>query len=406
MAERNSPPSWAPDSSNGDTSLTDRVRALRLGDRLSNAKTGGGPAVWLPWLLCLLLAVAWVYLGSRWYGGGLSAPRSASKGETAIVEASPELVTPPAESTELTGTDRTVLPGKGYIIPARRVSISPIEVSGRIVELNIEEGKRVAAGFVLAQIDPTSFEADLKDAEAQRDLAKARYDELQQAIPIRIDRAHADLAEVEQQLQRLQLDYDRDYRLYSQGTLARSEFEATKFEFQATQERLNKFEQELKLLEKTRESQLAQVQAEWDAAEARVQRSRFRYDNCWIRAPINGTILTKEAELGNLINPVVGGISTSLCDMADLTELEVEIDVQERDLAKIHLDQACHVKTDAYPGEIFEAYVDRLMPIANRAKGAVPVRVKIIVPPDKDGKLKPEMGATVLFLDKYSDNTR
>jgi hypothetical protein len=85
--------------------------------------------------------------------------------------------------------------------------------------------------------------------------------------------------------------------------------------------------------------------------------------------------------------------------MADLSDLEVDLNVQERDISTVFKGQKCKVRTLAYPDRIYDGYVSRLMPIADRAKGAVPVRVKIAIPADEEGVyLKPEMNATVTFL--------
>ena len=91
--------------------------------------------------------------------------------------------------------------------------------------------------------------------------------------------------------------------------------------------------------------------------------------------------------------------SYSLCEMADLSDLEVELKIQERDVSKIFKGQKCKIRAEAWPDRVYEGYVSRLMPIADRGQGAVPVRVKISVPPEEEGVyLKPEMGAVVTFL--------
>ena len=113
---------------------------------------------------------------------------------------------------------------------------------------------------------------------------------------------------------------------------------------------------------------------------------------------MDGTILKKNAEVGNIVNSIAFNGSYSLCDMADLCELEVEVTVQERDLAKVFTGQKCTVYTEAYPERKYEGEA-RIMPIADRSKGAVPVRVKLAkIPREEEGLyLKPEMGAMVIF---------
>jgi len=134
--------------------------------------------------------------------------------------------------------------------------------------------------------------------------------------------------------------------------------------------------------------------------EARVRKAKWQLDNCTIRAPVSGTILKKTAELGNLVSASsFNATAMSLCDMADLGDLEVELDITERDIGKVVVGQPCRIRAEAFPDRTYQGRVDRVMPIANRAKGAVPVRVKVTVPKDEEGKfLKPEMGAIVTFL--------
>ncbi|MCO6456426.1 MAG: efflux RND transporter periplasmic adaptor subunit [Pirellulaceae bacterium] len=128
-------------------------------------------------------------------------------------------------------------------------------------------------------------------------------------------------------------------------------------------------------------------------------KAQWRLDNCTIRAPVSGTILRKNAEEGNIVNPVAFNGSYSLCEMADLADLEVELNIQERDIARVFRNQRCEVRAEAFPDRVYQGFVSRLMPIADRAKGAVPVRVKLNVPKDEEGVyLKPEMGAIVAFF--------
>ena len=115
--------------------------------------------------------------------------------------------------------------------------------------------------------------------------------------------------------------------------------------------------------------------------------------------PISGTILKKNAEEGNVVNTIAFNGSYSLCEMADLSDLEVDLSIQERDVARVFKNQKCKVRAEAYPERTYEGDVSRLMPIADRAKGAVPVRVKLTVPAVEEGVyLKPEMGVNVSFL--------
>jgi multidrug resistance efflux pump len=148
-----------------------------------------------------------------------------------------------------------------------------------------------------------------------------------------------------------------------------------------------------------RQERIELARAEVRQAEADLAKVQWRLDNCTIRAPISGTILKKNAEEGNVVNPVAFNGSYSVCDLADLADLEVDLSIQERDIARVRVGQRCQVRPEAFTDRVYEGVVSRLMPIADRAKGAVPVRVKLRVPADEEGVyLKPEMSAVVSFL--------
>jgi multidrug resistance efflux pump len=154
-------------------------------------------------------------------------------------------------------------------------------------------------------------------------------------------------------------------------------------------------------------SEIEQARAKLKLAQADLVEADRQLTFCDIRAPVTGTILTKKAEKGNYISPGGFNVSSSLCEMADLADLEIELDIQERDIARVKAGQKCIVMPEAFARDDefkskhpdgYEAVVDRLMPIANRGKGAIPVRVKLKVPKDEEGVyLKPDMGVIVQF---------
>jgi multidrug resistance efflux pump len=135
--------------------------------------------------------------------------------------------------------------------------------------------------------------------------------------------------------------------------------------------------------------------------EAKARLASAEQDLQWttVVAPIRGSILVKRAEVGNTVRPEAfsNGLSASLCDMADLTKLEVDVDVSERDLNLVFKGQECEIRTEAPSDTVYKGRVVRLMPEANRSKASISVRVQIDVPPG-DQHLRPEMRARVTFL--------
>ena len=152
------------------------------------------------------------------------------------------------------------------------------------------------------------------------------------------------------------------------------------------------------------------AQAQVDSIEAELVKAKWRLDNCLVKAPASGIILNKKAEEGNMVNPAAFNVSANLCEMANLTQLEVDLTIQERDFAKIKPRMECNVMPEAYRNSKeflakypkgYTAFLSRAMPQADRAKGAIPVRVKVDIPDNEQGVyLKPDMRVEVTFYEK------
>jgi HlyD family secretion protein len=293
------------------------------------------------------------------------------------------------------------LESKGYVTPAHQILVSP-QVSGRLTKLYVEEGRRVAQGDVLGEIETTEYRADFQRAQATHDLCRQRLLELENGSrPEEIDQAKAELAESEAQLVQLESEWRRGSQLVLGKVITTQDYELIDSRYRMMQRRVDRLRLSLKLAtDGPRLERIEVARAEVKQAEADVAKTKWRLDNCRILAPISGTILKKNAEEGNIVNPIAFNGSYSVCEMADLSDLEVSLDVQERDIARVFKGQKCRVRAvDAFPDRNYEGVVARLMPIADRAKGAIQVRVRLQVPADEEGVyLKPEMGVTVSFL--------
>lgn len=391
-------------------SLRDRVEALRLPDKV-DATGDNRRAAWLPWALCILLAAGSMSLAIRVYSGRVSTvkPTAAADAPAVVTDnrgASPSEPSVVVKDTALpAAAGAVVLESKGYIIPAHLISVSPIEVGGRVIELFVEEGKRFKKGEVLAVLDRTGYEQEVLEATGLVKAAEARAAELTEKEQLRdVQKATADMREAESRVRQSKLDFERNMNL-PDAAQSKSDKEKAEMEYRAAEQRAASLRSVLEMTTDRLKAKQAAALADVAAARARYERAKWRLDNCTIRAPIDGTILTKKAELGNLVNPLAfGATSGSICEMADLSDLEVELDITERDVSKIQKGMPCTVRVEAYPGRPYSGVVDRLMPTANRAKGAVPVRVKVSVPKDEEGVyLKPEMGAVVAFLQPKKD---
>jgi multidrug resistance efflux pump len=376
------------------TSLSDRVRSLRLPQQTGNP---GSRSSWLPWALCSLFALS---TGALAYWS-FTRPESDKQREN-VKDVEPSKGTGTRTNNAVASSGEVVLERKGYIIPAHLILLSP-KVSGVIEKLHIVEGMRVQKDQVLAELEVTDYKSDYDRSRATALAAWQRFLELYTGNREQeIRQAKAELEEMEANLKQLYLDWKRNTRLQSNSALAAKDYELAESQYRAMDRRVEKMRQAYGLmLEGARSEKIEAAWADVEQAEADVVKAKWRLDNCTVRAPVSGTILSKKAEIGNLVNPVAFAGSLNLCEMADLSDLEVEMSIEERDVSKVFKDQLCRVRPEAFPDQVYEAFVSRLMPTADRAKSAIPVRVKLTVPKDEEGVyLKPEMGVVVSFLKK------
>lgn len=397
--------------------LVSRVQQLRLDNQLGAAKAGRGGSGWLPWVLCALLAGTWATVAIRTYRNAPAAAAGAAvpTGEAASTTAAPSEASD-SNTTAAPEAGTIQLEVKGYLVPAHQLAVSPIDVGGRIVELNVLEGKLFKEGDVLARIEDTNYRRGVDEAAAMVASAHRKLESSQARLAeLKPDSVRkVEVMEVESSLREaeaLRNRADNDLKRYQNipGTIAAKELVQAEADFRSNAAKVERLKATLQLLvEGPRKERIAAgeadvkaSQAEVRAAEARLAQAQWKLDNCIIRAPITGTILSKKAELGNLVNPLAFNAgSGAVADMADLADLEADLEIPERDISKIQVGQPCRIKADAFPNRTYRGVVDRIMPIANRAKSIVNVRVKVKLPEDEvpGTYLKPEMGAVVSFL--------
>ncbi len=385
-----------PPPENGDDDLSQRVESLRLPQHVGAGGSGGGR---LSWVLCLLLAGSTAALGYLLYIERTKPGRAAEETERAAKNSA---AAPPArESADATASSgNVVLEAKGHIIPAHQILVSP-KVGGMVVKMRIVESDKVKKGDVLAELEDTEYRADRDRAKAMLESAKEQLAELQRGNrPEEIEQARAELAESQAQLVQLEADFKRTAELVAKRVQSQEEYDAALSRYKAMERHVQRLKLALSLMEEgPRIERINIAKAAVGQAEAELAKAQWRLDNCVIRAPVSGTILKKNAEEGNLVNPIAMQGNFSLCEMADLSDLEVDLKILEREISKVHKGQKCKIRADAYPNRVYEGYVSRLMPTADQGKAAIPVRVKVIIPANEEGVyLKPEMGVLVSFL--------
>jgi multidrug resistance efflux pump len=400
-------------SDNGSSTLKDRVRSLRLAERNGGRGRASRGGV-LSWSLCVILLMTTAAFGYRAYRVA-PAVVSPTTAEAPRVEA-PAPTTASADTpTTVASSGDVVLQQKGYVIPVHQVQVSP-KVGGMIIWIDprFEEGQFFKKGDVLARLEDVDYKAERDHARQALAAAIQRRKEMDQNRDEEIEQAKKDLEESKATREQMMLDLNRNRKLIGTAAVSQSDYERAKFGYDAMARRVEKLKAAYELMCKgQRDEKKAAADADIKAAEADLEKAEWRLGNCLIKAPISGTVLSKKAEEGNIVNPAAysSGISASLCDMADLRDLEIDLTVQERDIAQVEKNQRCFVMPEAFQNHKpflkghpkgYPGHVSRLMPIADRSKGAVPVRVRIKredIPEEEAGVfLKPDMGVLVSFL--------
>jgi RND family efflux transporter MFP subunit len=261
-----------------------------------------------------------------------------------------------------------VLQATGYVTARRQATVSA-QITGTLTEVLIEEGDRVKKDQVLARLDDSEYKAALDTAVAQ---AKA---------------AHALVNQFQAQLSQNLRDAARDDELVKQGLVSR----------QVT-------EQARTLADSTR-AQLVSQQRQAVAADAEVVEAQVNYDYCVVRAPFDGVITTKDAQVGEIISPFsTGGFTrTGVGTIVDMDSLEVDVDVNEAYIGRVTPKMTAEAVLDAYPDWRIPAHVIAIVPAADRGKATVKVRVAM---EQKDARIVPDMGVRVSFLEAKQSTVR
>ncbi|HZZ78858.1 MAG TPA: efflux RND transporter periplasmic adaptor subunit [Gemmataceae bacterium] len=404
--------------------LSERVRSLRLAD--NGDTNGSGWRSWIPWAVCGLLFCATTVFAMEALSPisddlikTIAKERGLDVGAVPAAAANPgSLMLPGSAGPSASASSGDIaLESKGYIIPFKLIQVSP-KITGTVLKLNIKEGNHVQKGFVLAELEDVEFKSDYLHCVASARAAKARIDELKIYRDEEIRQAKADMDEAAAQLQQMLLKFNRTLKLKERNAVAIEDYEAAVSSHDSMKARVERLRLSYELLQKgPRDAKIAAAEGDYHQAEADVLKAKWRFDNTRILAPITGVILSKKTEEGNLVNPSAfsSGLSASLCEMADLYDLEVDLSIAERDIAKVFDKQECRLHAEAFPDRLYRGYVSRIMPTADRSKASVPVRVCVQFPAlDRKGQplpkeqqgefLRPDMGAIVTFLNRKATN--
>lgn len=263
---------------------------------------------------------------------------------------------------------RAILNGSGYVTARRRATVSS-RITGKVVEVLVDEGMSVTKGQVLARLDDSTARAMLNLAMAQ------------------LESARAQLAETEVRIHEADLALGRQRQLADEGVVAAADLDAARAQADALRARL------------------AASRREVAVAEQQVALRLTDLADTVIHAPFSGKAISKDAQAGEMISPVSAGggfTRTGICTIVDMTSLEIEVDVNESYINRITDGQPVEAVLDAYPGWTIPAHVITTVPTADRQKATVLVRLGF---DQLDPRLLPDMGVKVTFLRPADDNS-
>lgn len=252
------------------------------------------------------------------------------------------------------------LTATGYVVAQRQAAIAS-KATGRLEYLGVEEGDEVQHGQLIAQLEHDDVDAALARARANLSMAEAT---LEQRL--------AELAET-------RLNYDRQKDLLAKKLISQSDFDIAEARF------------------KSSGAAVAAARAQIEVARAEVTAAEVDVENTRIRAPFAGTVLTKNADVGEMVAPFAASANSrgTVVTIADMRSLEVEADVSEANIQRVQQGQPCEIILDAFPDMRYPAYVHKIVPTADRAKATVLTKIRF---KERDSKVLPEMSAKVHFL--------
>lgn len=293
----------------------------------------------------------------------------------------------------------------GFIVPRTKVVLSP-QVGGIVSRVVLpEEGQTVQTGELLFEIDDSRYKAEYLQARAAADTAKAQFEELDKGHE-KEEKDHArallDQAKVQEEI--ACREYDRANRLFP-SSIGQAEYDRALSSYRDARMAVKVQKAHCDLIHKhTREEKIAAARAEMDRTQAALDRAKYFLDKTRIYAPADSenkprvfTVLQRNVNPGESIQADL--VYTALCTLADLREMEAEVDVQERDLRLVAKDAPCEIIPDAYPDRLYKGHLRRMQPMVNRQRGVVQTRIAIESP---DGYLLPDMNARVLFVKEKS----
>jgi HlyD family secretion protein len=351
----------------------------------SKRRSGGASRWIIAGIVAVLLLLAglgaWVYLGPRFD----ASPVVAIQRVTSMSAAS--------------APNGVVLNATGYIVAAHKIELAA-KVVGKVSWIGVDKGDHVKENQVLVRLEDDEYRAYLQQARGQLASLQAKLDEaLHGSRPEEVAQALANLNSAKADLENAKVSLDRARNTVRENLGSRQSLDDAQARYDSAVHKVNSLQQAYDLVHLgPRQEEIDSLRGQVEQAKGALAYAQTNLANTVIRAPVTGTILERAVEKGEFVTTsFVGdrGAKGYVVSIADLNDLEVELDISQNDFAKLHSGQHGVVTTDAFPDLKYAGFIKEISPEANRQKATVQIKVKVEEP---DDHLRPEMNASVAFL--------
>ncbi len=362
--------------------LNERLRSLKI-DRTPEPLPSLQNRVPKKLLLALSALIALVVIGYFYF---FSASKTISAATVTVDSGS-------------SGGPGSVLTVSGYVVAHHKIDVGA-KVMGRVAWIGVEKGDKVQQGQLLVRLEDQEFRAQVNQAQANQAAAQARLDQLRSGSrPQEKLKDKAGVLQAEANLSHAEAEYERAAKLYQAGVVSKAELDralATRDSARALVQAAQQSSEMTNIGPRVEEIRAAQAQVQ--QMRAALDYARTQLASTEIKAPISGTVLQRIVERGEMVSPSSFGESgarTSVVSLADLTDLQIELDISQQDFARLKMNQRAEIFPEAFPKLRYTGFIAEIAPEANRAKATVQVKVKV---EDPDEQLRPEMNVRVNFL--------
>ncbi len=292
-----------------------------------------------------------------------------------------------------------ILNATGYIVAHHKIQVAS-KVIGRVSWIGVEKGDRVKEGQVIVRLEDDEYRAQLQQGTGQLASLEARLQEaLNGSRPEDIAAALANVEQAKADLANAEVTLTRTRQLVAEGVMAKQALDDAVARRDSQAARVNSLDRVYDVVKLgPRREFIDSLRGQIEQAKGQVAFYQTQLSNTLIKAPVSGTVLERNVEKGEFVTTgFVGdrGAKGYVVSLADLSDLQVELDINQNDFARLGPKQKGIVTTDAYPDRQYEGFIEEISPEANRQKATVQVKVKVIKP---DDLLRPDMNASVAFI--------